>query len=147
MGTYADITNVQARLPGRSITSTSKPSQAQIEAWIDEAEAYLGAAIEGGGGSLPDVGSRGATILRSLVCDYAEAHTRMAHAAAGGDGANDDGKDSLDKWYGKLAEIERGNSGWVASMTSSSESKIRGSNTNTTADDYIAPEFERDEVW
>lgn len=147
MATYATILDVQARLPGRSITSSSKPSQLQIETWLDEAEAYLAGAIEGGGGSLPTVGSRGATILRSLVCDYAEAHTRMAHAAAGGDGGNDDGKDLLDKWYGKLNEIERGNAGWVASMTSTDTSKIRGANTDTSADDYLAPEFNRDEVW
>jgi hypothetical protein len=152
MGTYAVIGDVQARLAGRpTFSAATKPTREQVEAWIDEAEAYLTGTIVAAGSPMPDATTGGGKIVRSLTCDYAEAHARMAHASAGGDGGNDDGKDLLDKFYGKLAEISREATRWASMLASGAEvegaTKIRGSNSNTAADDYIAPEFERGEVW
>ena len=46
MGTYALIDDVQARLAGRPAFGVdTKPSQAQVETWIDEAEAFVAAAV------------------------------------------------------------------------------------------------------
>lgn len=152
MGTYALIGDVQARLAGRpTFGASTKPSQAQVEAWIDEAEAMLTGSLGAADISLPSAGTAGAKIVRSWVCDYAEGHARMAYAAAGGDGGNDDGKDLVQHFRDLLVNVRRFPSEYGPMLAGGAAvegtSKIRGSNTDTAADDYIAPEFERDEVW
>lgn len=149
MGTYAVIGDVQARLAGRPTFGTgTKPTQAQVEAWIDEAEAYLTGAVTSAGISMPVLASNGGKILRSLACDYAEAHVRMAHAAAGGDGANDDGKDMLDKFFGKLEQIARDTVRWSSMLVGdASSSKIRCPPTDDSSDDFVDAEFQRGEEW
>jgi hypothetical protein len=148
MGTYALIDDVQARLAGRpAFGSDTKPSQAQVETWIDEAEAFVAAAVGAAGIGMPSAGEAGVKLVRSWVCDYAEGHVRMAHAV---DVGNEDGRDLVVSFRELLVNIRRypGEYGaMLAGGSSGGGTKIRGTNTDTTADDYIAPEFERGEVW
>ena len=149
MGTYASYADVQARIPGRSISATTKPSSTQVDAWVEEAEAMilgsLGAAgITAPASSLTNPGK----IVRAWVCDYAEGMTRMAYASAGGDGANQDGKDLRESFRALTVNIRRSPQDYGAMLSAGSigteKSFCRGANVDTTADDYLAPEFERD---
>jgi hypothetical protein len=149
---YAVATDVQARIPGRIISTTSKPSTTQVEAWIAEADAMLSGSLAAGGIPLPEVATNGATIMRAWECDYAEGRARMAYASAGGDGANDDGKDMIESFKTLLTNIRRYPSDYGSMLSAGGDapegtSKCRGSNADTSADNYIAPEFERSEVW
>jgi hypothetical protein len=149
--TFAALSDVQARLSGRTISATSKPSSTQVETWIAEAEAMLLGSLGAAEIPQPEVGSNGARILCVWECDFAEGHTRMAYASAGGDGSNDDGKDLVESFRQLTLNIRRYPSDYGAMLASGDApegtSKCRGSNTDTTADDYIAPEFARAEVW
>lgn len=99
----------------------------------------------------PETGSTGATIMTAWECDYAEGHARMAYASAGGDGGNDDGKDLVESFKTLTVNIRKYPTDYGAMLAAgdapAGSSKCRGSNADTSADDYIAPEFERDEVW
>ena len=105
MGTYAVTSDVQARLPGFTLTTSTKPSTTQVDSWITEAEALLEGAMLSGGLTVPNTNTRGIEILTSWASDYAEGHARQALAAAGGDGANDDGKDLLEKFDNRVTDI------------------------------------------
>lgn len=148
---YAVLSDVQARLSGRTIAALSKPSSTQVETWLAEAAAMLAGSLGAAGLPLPEVGTNGALIMTAWECDYAEGRTRMAYASAGGDGTNDDGKDLVEGFRQLTVNIRRYPSDYGAMLASGNapegSSKCRGSNTDTEADDYIAPEFERDEVW
>lgn len=149
--TWAVLADVQARLAGRTISATSKPTSTQVEAWIAEAEAMLTGSLGAAGLPLPAAGATGATIMRAWVCDYAEGRTRMAYASAGGDGSNDDGKDQVEGFRQLTVNIRRYPTDYGAMLAAGDApdgaSRCRGSNTDTTATTYTAPEFERDEVW
>jgi hypothetical protein len=149
--TYAVLSDVQARIPGRAISALTKPSTAQVEKWIAEAEAMLAGSLGAADIPLPEVDTTGASIMCAWECDYAEGHARMAYASAGGDGTNDDGKDLVESFKTLTVNIRRHPSDYGAMLASGDApegtSKCRGSNADTEADDYIAPEFERDEVW
>lgn len=99
MGTvYATSADLLPRIGDRPLTSTTRPSTQQVNAWIEEAEAALEGALRAGGISIPISDARGRTQLRAWVLDYAEGHYRSSNAAAGGDSNNDDGVDLLVKF-------------------------------------------------
>jgi hypothetical protein len=103
VGSYASTSDIAARLSGRTISTTSKPTTAQTSAWIDEAEAQIEGALASIGMTVPVASpARALVILRAWTLLYAEGHTRMAFASAGGDGTNDDGKDMLEQFYARL---------------------------------------------
>lgn len=107
MGTYCSNAQVAARLPYRTFSGSSSPSTSQIDEWIDEAEAMLHGLLNAVEVSTPISGTDGIKIMRSYVLDYAVGQTRIALAAAGGDGDNDAGIDQLDRFYETANDIVR----------------------------------------
>jgi hypothetical protein len=95
---YATTDHVQAALPGRTISASSKPTLAQVTAWIEEGDARLNAVLARAGVETPVEDAQALVILRSWTMLYAEGRTRMAFASGGGDGTNDDGKDLIAKF-------------------------------------------------
>jgi hypothetical protein len=146
MGSYASVTDIQARLPDR-LDATSKPSLASVGGWIQEAEAMLNGALAGEGLPAPYTDASAVLILRTWVCEYVEGRVRMAQAALGGDGSNDDGKDLVDKFFARLQDIGRNASSYggmlAAGSAPSASVRVRASN----ADGELEPEFDRDQVW
>lgn len=81
---YADLEAVRGRLPWRTINTTSRPSQARVQSWLDEAQALLNGALAAGGLPAPYAdGSSAATQLGVWVVDYVEARVKNAYGADG----------------------------------------------------------------
>jgi len=104
---YATTSDVQARLPGFTLNTTSKPTLAETTQWLVEADAMLNGALLAAGLTSPNTNAHGVEILKAWTADYAEAHVRMARASAGGDGTNDDGKDQLQAFRDLLLDIRK----------------------------------------
>lgn len=148
--TYAALSDVQARLPGRTFSATSKPTIAQVEAWLEEAEAMVLGSIRAAQIAVPGVADDGAKIIRSWMVDYAEGHTRQAHAAGAGVNASDDGKDMVDAFRELLVNVRRYGSDYgpmLANGAATGAVAIRAPNTDQAADDYIAPQFTHETVF
>jgi hypothetical protein len=143
---YTSATEVGARVPGRTISTGTKPTTAQVEQWLAEGEALLLAGISARGLSAPaDTTTSAGQILKSWATDFAEAHVRMAWASTAGD-ENKDGQSLLERFDKRLDELYAGRYDDAIGSTGSA-STAHGANTDTTADDYVAPEFERGEVF
>lgn len=107
MSTYADVDDVRGRIGGRAITTTSNPTTAQVGDWLDEAEAeLLGAMAAVGIPTSYASDTTGFLTLRGWVARYVSGLVRKAHAAASGDGDNDDGVDDINWWVEKLEKIK-----------------------------------------
>lgn len=68
---YATNADVIKRLPGRSVTVSSKPSTTDIDAWIAEGEAELNAELTMQGFGTPVTDANGILILKAKVVSYA----------------------------------------------------------------------------
>jgi hypothetical protein len=156
MTTYATSGDVQARVPYRDITATSKPSSDDVSGWINEAEAMLTAALRSSGISVPITAAEGLLLMRSWVLDYPIALVKMAYASAGGDGANEDGQAEMKRFEERIAAIESDPARHEAMLTGSSSSdstrRIRGHVLDNADDKTIdngdfAPEFEKGADW
>ena len=111
---------------GRELDNSSNPTTDDAQVILDQAEAELLGQLASVG--IPTVyasGSNGATILAGWIARYVAGVLRHSHAAAAGDGGNDDGVDDI-RWWDKLfLRIERDppgvsgmlNGGSVASAT------------------------------
>lgn len=113
MPTYGSVAGVQARLGARGaqVTATSRPSTTDVGLWLDEAEAeLLGAIQQGGGPGQYAADSRGARTIRGWVENRIAGLLRIAHAAAGGEGSNDDGQWAERNWQELLVKL-RANAG------------------------------------
>lgn len=108
---YATTSDVQARIPGFTLSVSTKPTLAQVTQWLVEADAMLNGALLAAELTSPNVDARGVEILKSWACDYAEAHVRMARAGgSSGDGSNDDGESMLAA-FRKLVSADPGDNG------------------------------------
>jgi hypothetical protein len=117
---YATVSAIQARLPGRTLTTTSKPTTTQMVDWVSEGDALLDSALASVGITVPVTEpARALLVLRSWSLLYSEGHTRRALASAGGDSDNDDGKDLLEQFSELLAWI-RANPADVGALLSES---------------------------
>lgn len=112
--------DVQDRLPYRKITDDSTPSTGTVLKWIEEGEAMIDNSLRSNAIVVPVTDARGVVHLRSLSIDYAEAHTRMAYAASGGDGDNDDGLELLETFQNTLIDMENDPVSWAAKLTGGS---------------------------
>lgn len=154
MGVYADFLDVQARIPYREIGATTLPSQVNVDEWIDEAEAMLNGVLAAAGLSSPYTTTNAKNILRSWVVDYAEGMVRQAYASAGGDGANDDGKDKIERFEKRLNDILASPSQYGAMLgggdAPESSRGVRGhvldNSDGKSVSDY-APVFERGQTY
>lgn len=153
MGTYATATtNVQPRLAGRTLSTGSSPTLAQVDTWVDEGEALVLGTLRAAGISLPVAGAEGGKILTSWICDYAEGHCRQSWVAAIG-GGSDDGTDILDRFDKRLEEISANPARFDAMLNggtaSASTTRVRAHVLNnyegkTITDGDFDPIFEGD---
>ena len=111
--TYLDV---QARIPYRTIDASSPPTQSQVGAWVEEAEARINNALRAGGMAAPVANAEGAEQLKALSIDYGEGRTRIAYASAGGDGGNDDGKDLIEQFGNVIDNILEHPARWSAML-------------------------------
>jgi hypothetical protein len=155
VATYANVGDVRGRIPYRTIDATSQPSEVQVEKWIDEAGARAEGTLLAAGISIPTAaGPR--LILKNYIVDYAEGRTRMAYAASGGDGGNDDGKDLVESFKEWILDIAEDSQRWAAIFGSGSVDSdallLRSHVTNNPDGESISdgdfdPVFTRDEQW
>lgn len=153
---YATYSDVQARIPYRTISATSKPTSTQVTAWITETEAMLDGVLVAADLPAPYSSTAAVNILKSWVCDRAEGLVRQAYASAAGDGTNDDGKDLIAKFDKLLEDILRRPTLYGAMLASgdapSSSVKLRAYQTDnddgaSISDGDFDPTFTRDEVF
>lgn len=103
---YAQIVDVAPRIGKRPLNETSSPSSVQVEKWLVEAEAELLGTLEAAGiGTSYVADSRGFVLIRGWVSNYIAGRVRQSHAAAGGDGTNDDGSAQVAEWRALLKLI------------------------------------------
>lgn len=105
MGAYAVNGDLKPRIGDRPLTASTTPSETHVDNWILEGEARLEGALLAGGTPVPVTTTRGKLLLKTWTLDYVEAHYRMSNAAAGGDGTNDDGKATLDKFLALIDDM------------------------------------------
>lgn len=149
---YADVDDVRARLPGRTIGTTSKPATADVEEWLSDAEAQLDAALNAAGLVTPLTDSRAIQIAKIWIVDYAEGRHRASLAAAGGDGTNRDGQDLINKFEsmvgpdGKIISDPDSYSVYLTGgLAAESGSRLRSYASRNTTDRTVDPVFTRDE--
>lgn len=160
--TYAVTADVTARVPYRSaITISSEPSTTNVESWLREASAMLSSTLLSVGIEPPTADSgntytSGGQICKAWCIDYAEGRLRMAYAAAGGDGANDDGKDILQRFLDRLewirANVAAARALMLGEQPSSSTSQLRSLWTDDRDGGSIAADswprkFTRTDSW
>jgi hypothetical protein len=111
---------------GSQITATSRPTLDDLAEWLEEAEAEaLGAIKAGGGPSSFAADSQGARIIRGRVENYVAGLARIAHAAAGGAGNNDDGEKLVEDWKAWLRELKT-DSQWLLAQLDANGSEGAG---------------------
>lgn len=140
---YASIGDITARNPYRAIGASTKPSQSEVEAWISQAEAMLNGALAGAGMTTPYTDSAAVLILRNWVASYVEGLVRMAYAASGGDGANDDGKDLVKAFLDRLDDIAVNAARYDRMLTPSSTADTTTGVRASNLDGALEPEFTR----
>lgn len=116
MPDYAQVESVRARLPYRTLDASSDPSQTQVEEWILEAEANVNGMLTAIGVSSPCTDSTGRKILAGKAASYAEGRVRMAFAAAGGDGDNEDGRFLIEEFNEFLQDMNDNSAKWIAML-------------------------------
>lgn len=142
MGTYASVADVQARLSGRTIDATSKPSDSQVSGWIDETEAELEGYLAAAGFATPIVGTKPVAILRSKVVSKVSGRTERAYSS-GTDLEENVGEDLVTE-YADFLTLVQTQPDRVARMLgvtaagSSSESTIRTYPTDNVDSKTIA---------
>ena len=137
MGNYAKVTDVQSRLPYRTIDQESAPSLADVQNWIDEAEQQLNAIMLAAGLPAPYTTDPARIILRAWVADYCEGRLKSAWAASGGE-ESDSGETLLEKFNDRLEDIANRSPKYAALFGvpegSASTVKLRSNVTDTSGE-------------
>jgi len=102
---YATTSDVQARFAAWTIGSGTSVTTTQVTQWLVEADAFINRALTAAGLTAPATNADLLQVFKSAATDYALGYLRMALAAAGGDGSNDDGKDLVAGFKAMLADI------------------------------------------
>lgn len=153
---YATYSDVQARVPYRTIGAATKPTDTQVTAWITESEAMLNGVLAAADLPAPYSSTAAVNILKSWVCDRAEGLVRQAYASAGGDGTNEDGKDLVLKFDKLLEDILKRPAIYGAMLAGgdapATSVKVRAYVTDNAdglsiSNGDFAPTFTRDEVF
>lgn len=141
---YTSAVEVADRLPYRSITASTKPSTGDVDRWGAKASAILDGVLASVQIVTPITHTGGVAIVSEWVTDYAEGRYRMALAAAGGDGDNDDGKDLIVKFEERMIEILENPSRYQGMLNggaaSDSTRQLRG-NVTDNADGKSVSDF------
>ncbi len=112
MSTYGTLDKVRARLPLVEISSTSTPSQTQVQEWIDEAEDELNGTLRSCGLPAPYTDAASVRILGRHVTNYAEGQTRKALASELGTADEADGQALIEKFETALASLRASPAAW-----------------------------------
>jgi len=160
MGNYVDETtdnDVSERLPylfPTGFTTSTTPVLVRVNAWIDEGEGKLNAALTAINVTTPVTDANAIDLLAILVADYVEGRIRILLAASGGDSANEDGRDMVKQLQDACKDILDNPSNWLAMMGGSNASGARLSSLwtdspdgETIADGDFDPQFEWDQDW
>lgn len=67
MAIYGSAAGVASRLPGRTISATSDPTDTEVTAWLDQAESRLGRELVAIGLAIPVVGTDPVNIVKDVV--------------------------------------------------------------------------------
>ncbi len=151
MSDYANPADVTVRLPYREFGETTKPSLEEIEAWLDDGQAQLDAALGAAGLVTPLSDAKAIRIAKTWIVGYVEGLVRAAFAAAGGDDANRDGQDLIRAFMdlvGPNGQIVREPDRFSVYLTGGvvAETGIsRSYATSHSTDKTIAPMFTKDE--
>lgn len=113
MPVYVSTADVLARVPARAPGASDEPSEVQISAWLDEAEARLDATLARVGITL--AASRYAAV-RPYLADEGAGLVRQAYAANGGDGSNLDGDKLRARFDAFLQSILDDPDGWSSAL-------------------------------
>ena len=105
MSSYATFAGLQARLVGRTINDTSKPSKVQCQVWIDEGEALLKGTLASVGCSPETTQANGILLMSTWALDWAEGHARISFSSGDGGDRNPDGVALLEKFDKLLSDI------------------------------------------
>lgn len=153
---YCTTSDVQSRNPYRTIGASTKPTTAEVQAWIDEAEAYVDGALATAGLTSPCVNTSGIKVLRNKVATFVSGLVKIAYASAGGDDANDDGQKEVQQFNDFLIDLRSNSVEWGGILQSgtagTSAQKLRSYTTNNTDSKTVAngdfdPEYERGDVF
>jgi len=116
MATYADVDDIRSRIGGRVIDANSSPSTSEVEAMIDEAEAEIVTCLVASGLAESSISTEGAKVLRHWISNYISGWVRTTHAAAAGDGDNQDGLELREKWQALLERIMNNSAHYAAML-------------------------------
>lgn len=76
MPTWAAADDVRARVSYATIDSNSRPTTAQVEQWIDEAEGEIRGVLAAAGQPITYTATDAVNTLTGAATDYAEGHVR-----------------------------------------------------------------------
>lgn len=114
MSSYGQLSDVRGRLPHRTIDASTLPSQASVQAWLDEAEDLINGTLQAGGLPAPYTAQQATRILGMVATDYAEGRYRNAYASAAGEGTDPKGEELLRQFQTTLADMRRNQAEWGA---------------------------------
>ncbi len=124
--TYAVVTDVEARLPGRpTFDGTSQPTVTAVGDWVDIAEGRIEAVLLAIQATVPVTNARGILVMKDLALYYAVGLTEAALASAGGDGSNVAGQEKLQYFEDTLKA-------WAADPSGTSAMLEGGSASDST---------------
>jgi len=152
---YATLDNLRAQLPYRTIDADSKPTQAEAQTWLDDAENWVNQALKAGDLPAPYTAAAAVSILRQYVLLYAVGRVKIAYADAGGDYTNDDGRREVEEFNSKIKDILQQPETMGAMLgggsSGSSGGRLRAYTTNNTDGKTISagdfkPTFKRGDL-
>lgn len=156
MPNFAQVADVKPLIGARPLGPASVPSEEDVERWLEEHEAELNELLLACGIST-DFSKNGKVLVAKWIARAVAGLVRMAHAAGGGDGQNEDGQKWVDEWNDRLVKIQNDATlfgqmlvGASSSSSTDSASKLRSHVTNhpdgkTVANGDFAPRFTTEE--
>lgn len=117
MSVWAQLEHVRSRLTRETIDTTSQPSQAEVQGWLDEAEAETAGILAAGGVSTTYAAdTRGALTLRKHIADFVAGMVRAAWASADGDADNTDGQREIELYQARIEDMRATPASWSARL-------------------------------
>lgn len=105
MSNWAAVSDVQARLTYETISASSNPTTTEVQAWLDEGEAFIVLELRAAGIATTYTDTDTTNVLTSYAADYATGHTKRAWASAAGNSDNEDGQIELDRFEAFLERV------------------------------------------
>ena len=123
MSDFAQVGDVKSRVGGRAIDDNADPSKTDVQKMLNGAEAELDGCLEAAGipSGIDDypADTKGFLIIQKWVAEYVAGIVRESHAAAGGEGTNDDGNLQVLRWESRLTAITQDPDRYSAMLSTS----------------------------